>query len=259
MTQVNLCDWEQNGYHDSYFFAAVYDTDTNEIKGVQTGSTAYAGGVSIPSTDDESVILKAYIAFENQLRVSLFNKACDIHDSPEPENISPGDKVVSTSRFRCKERIKIACEKCKGSGHWVNPKRESDKRECFACNGVGYNLKNKTNDDGKGLWLSLKEGTEIIVDEISFYGRFYDNGYKQKDRESARITGHLEDGTVVSIAMNKTRLGGDKPVEENFRRIAHSIACKGSFDEATGIKCAWLSNHYAPCPEEFVSMEPQEC
>lgn len=41
---VVLSSREDNGYHDSYFYSTVWDLDTNSVKEVMTGATAFAGG-----------------------------------------------------------------------------------------------------------------------------------------------------------------------------------------------------------------------
>lgn len=55
-----LCSWEDNGYHDSYFYEAVWNDETCQVEGVQTGSTAYAGGIGgYPAIKDENMLMQA--------------------------------------------------------------------------------------------------------------------------------------------------------------------------------------------------------
>lgn len=261
MTQVNLCEWERNEYHDSYFYAAVYDTDTNEIKGVQTGATAYAGGISIPTTNDESIILNAYIALENHIRKALFEEAVARFTEPDVNDIEPGTVLLTTEpcKSQAKELKKDECRKCNGTGKWINPNKKSDVRDCFACSGIGHHSKlvKVLDDNGKSIWNRIKVGTEVIVTDKRSFGSFYRKGYNKPDRDNTMVTGKLVDGTIVNVALKKCRVSGELPIEEDFREKAHELACNGQFQSATEVRCAWLSVHHAPCPEVFKSMEPQ--
>jgi hypothetical protein len=97
MTQiVKLCNWEQNGYHDSYFYDAVYDVDADEISGIQIGSTAYGGGPErFPQTDDEGILVKAYIKLENLIRKKLFQNALVDYNEPGLDLIVNGMTLVT--------------------------------------------------------------------------------------------------------------------------------------------------------------------
>lgn len=39
-----LCDWEQNGYHDSYFYLGLWDSETKRVTAYEYAATAYPGG-----------------------------------------------------------------------------------------------------------------------------------------------------------------------------------------------------------------------
>lgn len=41
-----LTSWEDNGYHDSYFYVSVWDDEARTVRAIETGSTAYSGGNS---------------------------------------------------------------------------------------------------------------------------------------------------------------------------------------------------------------------
>ena len=43
-----LCEWEENGYHDSDFFAAVWDDETERVESMLLGSTRFGGGTPAP-------------------------------------------------------------------------------------------------------------------------------------------------------------------------------------------------------------------
>jgi hypothetical protein len=258
--QIELCDWEQNGYHDSYFYSAVFDTETGVISSVETGATAYAGGMeSIPHTDDESILHKAYEALEVSIRKSLLSKNTSRHTSPDVDDldycIRHKSAMVTTKKVKCAKREKEDCRKCSGTGHWQNPRKESDKRSCFSCDGRGYFTKTVKGDDGKNVWVRLDEGTEIIPTEHKAYGKFYDNGYNKPNRENTTVTGLL-DGEVVTVKLANLKLAGEEPTEEMYRKAAHRLATEGQFQSVCTAKCAWLSKHYAPCPDSFMAQEP---
>ncbi len=42
-----LDTFERNGYHDSYWYAIVWDEESRTVKCVETGSTAYYGGAAV--------------------------------------------------------------------------------------------------------------------------------------------------------------------------------------------------------------------
>lgn len=251
-----LVEWEQNGYHDSYFKAALFDAANNTIVGVETGATAYGGGRGLPEpAPSGSVLLSAYVALENHIRVRLYQGALTRHSEPDHDDLHVGMILETTAKVKCAKRIKEECHKCSGSGHWVNPRNPDDKRKCFACDGKGTH----TSKAIKGEWIRLDKHTPMIVDDWKAYGQFYANGYNQPNRSNTTVTGHLADGTPVTVKLEKLKVAGEPPTEAMFRKKAHALACEGHFQDATGIKCAWLTHHFAPCPDEFRDREPEPC
>jgi hypothetical protein len=253
MTLYKLCDWEQNGYHDSYFKAALFDDSNNTIVGVEIGSTAFGGGRGLPEPAPKGqTLVSAYITLENHIRVKLYQEALSRHNEPKPDDLKTDMILETTSKIRCAKRNKDMCQKCLGTGHWINPKNVKDKRECFACNGKGFHVSKV-----KGEWVRLDPHTPIIIDNWMSFGKFYRNGYNQPDRVNTTIYGHLTDGTIVTAKLAKLCCAGELPKEEMFREKAHALACEGQFQVATGIKCAWLTNHFAPIPDSFRNREPE--
>jgi hypothetical protein len=59
-----LSTFENNGYHDSYFFMRVWDEATQSIKAIETGSTAYGGGAVIATVDATPEVLAKVEAFK---------------------------------------------------------------------------------------------------------------------------------------------------------------------------------------------------
>lgn len=54
-----LCSWEDNGYHDSYFYQAVWNDETNQVESHMEGATAFAGGHSYPAITDSDMLMQA--------------------------------------------------------------------------------------------------------------------------------------------------------------------------------------------------------
>lgn len=254
MTLYKLCDWEQNGYHDSYFQAALYDSDKDQIVGVETGATAYAGGRGLPEPAPEGeMLVRAYQALERHIRGALLRQATQRQETPEPGDLTRGCKLVLTKPHRTSKRAETQCSKCEGTGAWVNPRNQLDRRNCYACQGTG---KRQEKVKGKGSTFVIPEGSVIVVESWKAHGKFYANGYNEPRRYNTSVYGKLEDGTVVTVSLDKCRMYGYTPIESDFRVKAHKLACEGQFQAATGKRCAWLSNHFAPCPDEFREAEP---
>lgn len=254
MALYKLVEWEQNGYHDSYFKAAMYDSDADAIIGVETGATAYAGGRGLPEPAPEGeVAVKAYRRLERHIREVLLRQAVAVHETPEPDDLNQGCQLVLTEQHRTAKRNTVKCPKCGGSGSWTNPRNSSDKRDCFGCQGRG---KKEEKQKGKGSTFVIPAGTVVVVESWKSHGQFYDKGYNQPNRGNTSVFGRLLDGTPVNVSLNKCRKVGATPVEDSFRVKAHQLACEGQFQAATGLKCAWLSKRFVECPAEFRDAEP---
>lgn len=234
----------------------MFDSDANAIVGVETGSTAYAGGRGLNEPEPTGpVLLNAYIALENNIRTRLFKAALFRHNEPDHDDLMVGIILETTCKVKSAKRTSEPCKKCNGSGHWINPSRPTDKRPCFACEGKGVH----TGKAIKGEWIYIPKGTAVIVDSWKAYGQFYANGYNRPNRSNTTVTGHLSDGSMVTIKLEKLKVIGDPPREAMFREKAHILACEGQFQAATGLKCAWLTSHYAPCPDAFRDRDPEPC
>lgn len=59
-----LDTFERNGYHDSYWFALVWDDESRTVKAIETGSTAYYGGaaVEVDATDIKRQYAQSFAA-----------------------------------------------------------------------------------------------------------------------------------------------------------------------------------------------------
>lgn len=253
MARIQLCHWEQNGYSDSDFYTAWWDSETDTIGSTMVWSTRFAGGTSedfgVRVDASDPILVKAYEALEKYIRRALVADYIRRHNEPDVEDLRVGMTCETTRKVKCANRSD-SCPKCNGTGHWVNPRNSADKRKCFGCGGKGANK--------SGGWLQIPAGTVIIVDSWESYGKFYANGYNKRDRGNTTVTGKLVNGTVVTVKLENLKQAGDPPMEEDFREKAHSLACNGQFQAATGVKCAWLSEHFAPCPQAFKDQNPLE-
>lgn len=251
--RIQLCHWEQNGHSDSDFYTAWYDSETDTIgadcvwttRGVMTGDHTDKVGIRVDASDP--LLVKAYEALEKYIRKALTGDSILRYMEPDVEDLQVGLTCETTRKVKCAARADN-CPKCSGTGFWVNPKNSSDKRECFGCKGRGANK--------SGGWLQIPAGTVVIVNAWDSYGKFYSNGYNRPNRNNTTVTGRLVNGTVVTVKLANLKKAGEPPMEEDFREKAHALACNGQFQAATGVKCAWLSEHYAPCPQSFKDQNP---
>ena len=96
-----LTEWEDNGYHDSYFYAAVWDTELRTVRAIQTGATAYAGGIrQFPPIQDHAMLAEA-LAW---LAEHIFNviRGAEHRDVLEPKAVAPRDELRLTRNVRHK-------------------------------------------------------------------------------------------------------------------------------------------------------------
>jgi len=93
-----VCNWEDNGYHDSYFYGACWDTETKSIVTHGEGATAYAGGWSKP---DIPKISSAPETVYSEFKEFCISRAAQmIFDSKqldisEPDSVQRGEDLVT--------------------------------------------------------------------------------------------------------------------------------------------------------------------
>jgi hypothetical protein len=127
--------------------------------------------------------------------------------TPQPHDLQPGIKVRTLRDSKSQQAAQTTCDRCNGSGKWVNPRNEHDARECFACRGAGIKVGGKlTGDNGKPVWRKLPAGTTGEVMTWESYGTFYRNGYNKPDRENTTVRMRLETGEVVPVKLEALRL-----------------------------------------------------
>ncbi len=153
--------WERNGYHDSDWYCITYNTETAKVEKTCVGTTR--GYMTPPpmSEPDETILALAEIELAKTLFERLKNswQALDFNgDYP----VSPGEtlevkRAVNTGR-------RMGCSKCNCSGKWVNPKKESDVRECFSCSGRG--IRNTILKDSAGKIIKAKIPKGALVEVV---------------------------------------------------------------------------------------------
>lgn len=256
-----LNEWEQNGYHDSYFYASYYDSEKNEIHATQYGTTACAApttigigknGVSSVSVNGESLVLPTLEAIESARKVLAqfyFDNATArdkrIVDEPDVADLFVGLSLVTTSEIKNQVKIKEDCRKCNGSGKWVNPRNSADKRDCFTCKGTGkFSIGTSKNEAGKIQYNKITAGTEGTVVEWRSFGKFYANGYNKPDRSNTTVTLKRADGSLFNASLGKCKCARDYTLPSVLREKANEASYRYSFQDATGVRCAWLSTDY---------------
>ncbi len=92
MALHSLCSWEDNGYHDSYFYDAVWNDETNAVERVSTGATAWAGGITqIPAVKDVRIVLQALDWLANHIYGAI--RDAEYRDVLEPQAAPHGTEL----------------------------------------------------------------------------------------------------------------------------------------------------------------------
>ena len=98
-------------------------------------------------------------------------------DEPEVKDLHEGLEVRLTADCKMQVNTTEPCQKCAGTGKWVNPKKPADKRDCFACKGTGQHFTGKAKDaNGKLVFERLTTGMPGTVVDWTSFGQFYARG-----------------------------------------------------------------------------------
>lgn len=90
--KVALCEWERNGYDDSDFFVAEYDTETQQVTKREIGSTRYAGGMDSYVRVSDPAHVRAAIAWLAE-RLFIITRAAAISAVEEPDFAPNGERL----------------------------------------------------------------------------------------------------------------------------------------------------------------------
>lgn len=129
---------EENGYDDSDWVAPYFMPETKSIEVCLVNSTRFAGGFSEPAdiiltpTKEIAELVADLLYLE---KLPLYVKA-DKATIENPFSINIGQSYILKEKH-APRNVFTVCGKCNGTGAWVNPKNENDKRECFACYASG--------------------------------------------------------------------------------------------------------------------------
>jgi hypothetical protein len=260
MSKFLLTDWEINGYDDSDFMASYYDDATNTIGFTCYGSTRYpsatmisiGGGITSIVVNGENllapnaeVVEKARLVLEESIFQKL--KAADkrLVDEPDVKDLRAGLRLRLTEKARMQIRETSDCNKCSGTGKWVNPRNANDKRDCFACKGSGKHVGAKVkNDKGKLAYKELPVGLVAEVVEWGSFGQFYANGYNQPNRHNTSVQLRTADGELVRASLSKLRIDRDYKDDVVLRTSAESLSYNYGFS-ALYPRFAWDTCNYA--------------
>jgi hypothetical protein len=247
MAKLALCEWEINGYHDSDWMVATFDTETSEFGSRLVNSTRFGGGFEYedlvkPDQADPAHILLAFeclqAKFFDQLRAEEFRRI----NNPQPSELKAGMGMVLAKA--CKHRAMVKCEKCDGSGEWVNPKRDGDIRACFGCHGTGHTPGGKS-----APWVKLEAGKRMVLKDWKSWGQFYRNGYNQPHGGNTTCMLVSEYGGH-KVKLDNLALDIEPLSDHDMMVRAHRKACTGRFDLVSGAKTTWLDWSVKP-PEAF--------
>ena len=260
MSKFILTDWEINGYDDSDFMCSYYDNVAKTIGFTCYGSTRYpsasaisiGGGTTSVVVDGSNLLYPDAEVVEEArqlLQKLIFEKlvAADkrLCDSPDVEDLSKGLKVQLISSARMQLRASESCNKCSGSGKWINPRNANDKRDCFACKGSGQHVGAKVkNEDGKQAYEVLQSGLVGEVVDWTSFGKFYANGYNKPNRDNTTVQIRIEGGRVVRASLSKLSLERGYRSPEELQERAKDLSLNYNFS-ALYPRFAWDTTNFA--------------
>jgi hypothetical protein len=174
-------------------------------------------------------------------------KAADrrLVDEPDVQDLRAGVKVRMLEKARMQLRYSSACIKCSGTGKWVNPRNDNDKRDCFACSGSGKHVGAKLKDeDGKQVYKELPAGLVGEVIDWGSFGQFYANGYNKPGRSNTSVQFRTDDGEVVRASLAKLRLDQDYKDDSYLQGKAEELSFHYGFS-ALYPRFAWDTHNFA--------------
>ena len=260
MAKFILTDWEINGYDDSDFMCSFYDDVTNTIGFKEYGTTRFpsptmisiGGGITSVVVDgdnllmpDAAVVEKARLVLEESIFQKLVDADKRLVDTPDVEDLKEGLAIRLTAKARMQARLTEPCQKCNGTGKWINPRNTNDKRDCFACKGSGLHVGAKRkNEQGKQVYEELPAGLSGNVVDWASFGQFYASGYNKPNRENTTVQFRLVDGNVVRASLSKMRLDRDYHPTEKLRARARDLSFNYGFS-ALYPRFAWDTSNFA--------------
>ena len=243
-----ICEWEDNGYHDSYFYGVIYHEADGLMHNIGLGATAYASS-PIPEWSEAK---RATPEIAEKCRVLLAAhiftciREAEYKDVLTPQDANPGEFLVLLEDHKRQIKSPVPCEKCVGHGYWENPRNAADRRPCFACDGKGLVAKGEPLKDASGKILreTIPAGTRLSVITVTACGSFFRNGYNKPDRTNRSVTGKTDAGRTLSIPLKKLRREAEPMSDAELLERAITLSHHHAYGSMFGCR-AWLSVNYA--------------
>lgn len=238
-------EWEDNKHDDSDWYVVVYNSRTNELERICTGTTrcAFPPGSPIPGMGPMTPEMAArarLVLVEKNIRRMTHSETMRV-EQPKIDTLTRGTRVRFIEAHRCAKKEatveQVNCSKCDGSGSWVNPYKAADKRPCFACKSTGKvnrttrakvtETTSKTITKGKNkgqvrtkvspVWEDIEASSVGEVIGQATFGTFYRNGYNTPGRTNTTVYVRLDDGREVQTPASKLRLDCERPSDKTIR------------------------------------------
>ena len=246
---IGLCDWEDNGYHDSDWYMAVLNRTTGEVTREEVGTTRFADAFDYSAYGQEltEADVRAGLNWLEE-RIYQMIREAEHSDVLAPDGMEEGTAVLLLKDHRNQVRNleEALCLKCYGSGEWVHPRNKEDVRPCFACEGTGRKEvagEKMLDAKGKGVYVTYPAGTAGTVVWVGTFRQIYAKGYNKRDRSTLSTRIALADGTVINVPLAKLRLDKEPMSDEELRARAHDLAYHAKFGAAFGKGYAWDSRN----------------
>lgn len=177
-------EWEHSRHDDSDWYQVVYNDETGDLEQYTTFTTMYpCEKVTLPVTTDRKIIELA----NDRLADFIISSICDCWYEPAPGQINPGETAIIPVGITVGARE--SCPKCNGTGEWVNPKRTTDKRICFTCDGFGVGRSVEKTRLSSGTVVTLvssgsvkdRAGRESNYYVVNHMGKLYKVGRVRRD------------------------------------------------------------------------------
>jgi hypothetical protein len=112
---------EHNGYHDSYFYATVYDAEADRLTDVEYNSTAFAGGGTAYLDATTETLDAVERMWERDFLSTLVAEFDAEQNAP-----TKGKRVVLGRDYRSKKLGRTLVEGTEGTVFWRGPNRYDD-------------------------------------------------------------------------------------------------------------------------------------
>lgn len=219
-TKYKLCWWEENGYHDSYFYGVSFDSATNTLKHESLGATAYGGGIGFDQTHavpTAEIVEQARLALVPIIRESVMRADAEAVLAPEPFNVLRGREFTLLV-----------------------------PHSIYARDGKGGFRK---DENGKRIKITFPAGTvfKSRIDGTRFFGKEYRNGYNHPTRFNSSVSVTFTDaaGTFfIDIPLEKLRQNRDVLTPEAGQRIAEAQSRCLPFARVFGCR-SWTCDDWA--------------